>query len=71
MFPESYNGRNLARVTDTAGYKIELHRDAKKSLQEVFGPTGGSIKLSYDDGDRIVHTEEGQGNTLYLHHHCG
>jgi YD repeat-containing protein len=76
-FPESYNANNLAQgaatqMTDTRGNKIELHRDRKRNLQEVLGPTGGSIKFSYDDGGRILHAEDNQGNwTTYKYNSDG
>jgi YD repeat-containing protein len=76
-FPESYNANNLAQgaatqMTDTGGNKIELHRDRKRNLQEVLGPTGGSIKFSYDDGGRILHAEDNQGNwTAYKYNSDG
>ena len=76
-FPESYNGNNLAQgaatlMTDAVGNKIELHRDGKRNLQEVLGPTGGAIKFSYDKGDRILHAEDDQGNwTTYKYNSDG
>ncbi|MBZ5641143.1 MAG: hypothetical protein LAO19_00120 [Acidobacteriia bacterium] len=61
-FPESYSARNLAQgaateMTDSAGNKIELIRNPKRDLLEIRGPGGASIKLSYDDHDRIVRAE--------------
>ena len=76
-FPESYNGTNLAQgaatqMVDISGNKIELHRDGKRNLQEVLGPTGGSIKFSYDNDDRIVRAEDDQGNwTTYKYNSKG
>jgi hypothetical protein len=65
-FPESYSAKNLAQgapteMTDSAGNKIELIRDPKRNLQEIRGPDGASIKLIYDDHDRIVRAEDGHG----------
>jgi YD repeat-containing protein len=62
-FPESYSARNLAQgapteMVDSTGNKIELIRDPKRNLQEVRGPDGASIKLQYDDHDRIVRAEK-------------
>lgn len=58
-FPESYSATNLAQgapteMIDSAGNKIDLIRDAKRNLHEIRGPDGVSIKLEYDDHDRIV-----------------
>lgn len=65
-FPESYSARNLAQgapteMTDSAGNKIELVRNRKRNLEEIRGSDGASIKLIYDDHDRIVHADDGHG----------
>lgn len=66
-FPESYNAESLAQgapteMTDSFGNKIELKRDAQRNLQEVRGPDGESIKLRYDDRDRIIRAEDDRGH---------
>lgn len=66
-FPESYSATNLAQgsatlMTDAAGNTIDLQRDAKRDLQEIRGPNASSIKLFYDDHDRIVRAESDQGS---------
>jgi uncharacterized protein RhaS with RHS repeats len=59
-------------MVDMSGNKIELRRDGKRNLQEVLGPTGGSIKFSYDNDDRIVRAEDDQGNwTTYKYNSKG
>jgi YD repeat-containing protein len=63
-FPESYNAQNLAQgapneMTDAVGNKIELLRNPSRNLQEIRGPDGASIKLTYDDHDRIVRADNG------------
>jgi YD repeat-containing protein len=65
-FPESYSAKNLAQgapteMTDSAGNKIELKRDAKRNLQQLQAPDGASVKLVYDNSDRIVRAEDDQG----------
>ena len=65
-FPESYSAENLAQgapteMKDSAGNKIELIRNPKRNLQEIRGPNGASIKLAYDDHDRIVRADDGHG----------
>jgi YD repeat-containing protein len=76
-FPESYSAKNLAQgapteMTDAAGDKIELIRDRKRNLQEIRGPSGASIKLIYDDQDRIVRAENGRGHwTSYTYNGSG
>jgi YD repeat-containing protein len=76
-FPESYNAGSLARgaateMTDAAGRKIELIRDRKRNLQEIRGPSGASIKLVYDDQDRIVGASDGHGQwTKYTYNSLG
>lgn len=76
-FPESYSARNLAQgapteMTDSAGNKIELIRDPKRDLQEIRGPDGASIKLAYDDHDRIVRADDGHGgSTQYTYSSAG
>jgi YD repeat-containing protein len=72
-FPESYNAQNLAQgaateMTDAAGNKIELARNPRRNLQEIRGPDGAYIKLTYDDHDRIVRAEDGSGRwTTYAY----
>lgn len=76
-FPESYSAKNLAQgaateMTDGAGNRVELIRDPKRNLQEIKGPDGASIKLVYDDNDRIVRAEDGQGRwTRYAYDTSG
>jgi YD repeat-containing protein len=76
-FPESYNAKSLAQgaptdMTDPAGNRIELVRDGRRNLQEIRGPYGKSIKLAYDDHNRIVHAEDGNGNwTNYRYNPAG
>lgn len=76
-FPESYSAKNLAQgapteMTDAAGNKVELIRDPKRNLQEIRGPDGASIKLVYDDHDRIVRAEDGHGRwTKYTYNSSG
>ena len=76
-FPESYNAKNLAQgapmeMADSAGSKIELIRDPKRNLQEIRGPDGASIKLAYDDHDRIVRADDGHGTwTNYTYSSSG
>lgn len=76
-FPESYNAKNLAQgapmeMADSAGNKIELIRDPKRNLQEIRGPNGASIKLAYDDHDRIVRADDGHGTwTNYTYSSSG
>lgn len=70
-FPESYSAKNMAQgapieMTDSKGNKIELVRDGKRNLQEIRGPGGESIKLSYDDSDRIMRAETSAG--LWTHY---
>jgi YD repeat-containing protein len=65
-FPESYSASNLAQgapteMTDSSGNKIGLIRDAHRNLKEIQGPDGASIRLAYDDSDRIVRAEDGHG----------
>jgi YD repeat-containing protein len=65
-FPESYSAKNLAQgapteMTDSAGHRIELVRDPQRNLQEIRGPDGASVKLLYDDHDRIVRAEAPHG----------
>lgn len=65
-FPESYLAKNLAQgapteMTDAAGNTVELLRDSKRDLREIRGPNGSSIKLFYDNRDRIVRAEDGRG----------
>jgi YD repeat-containing protein len=76
-FPESYSAKNLAQgapmeMTDSAGNKIELIRNPKRNLQEIRGPNGASIKLAYDDHDRIVRVDDGHGSwTNYTYSSSG
>jgi YD repeat-containing protein len=76
-FPESYSAKNLAQgapteMTDAAGDKIELIRDRKRNLREIRGPSGASIKLIYDEQDRIVRAEDGLGHsTSYNYNSSG
>ncbi len=65
-FPEAYFAKNLAQgaateMTDAAGRKIELIRDRERNLQEIRAPDGTSIKLDYDDHDRIVQASDDHG----------
>jgi YD repeat-containing protein len=66
-FPESYSAKNLAQgapteMTDSAGNKIQLIRDPNRNLQEIRAPDGASIRLAYDDHDRIVRAEDDHGH---------
>ena len=55
-------------MTDSAGDKIELIRDPKRNLQKIRAPGGASIRLVYDDHDRIVRAEDGHGRwTRYIY----
>ena len=59
-------------MTDSEGNKIELIRDPKRNLQEIRGPDGASIKLNYDDHDRIVRAEGVHGRwTQYIYNSSG
>lgn len=76
-FPESYNAENLAQgapteMTDAAGNKIELVRNPRRNLQEIRGPNGASIKLTYDGHDRVVRADDDQGGwTTYAYNPSG
>jgi YD repeat-containing protein len=59
-------------MTDSAGNKIELIRNPQRNLLEIKGPSGASIKLAYDDYDRIVRAENSQGAwTNYAYNSAG
>jgi YD repeat-containing protein len=76
-FPESYSAKNLAQgapteMVDSAGKKIQLIRDPKRNLREIRAPDGASIRLAYDDHDRIVRAEDSQGHwTTYRYDSSG
>jgi uncharacterized protein RhaS with RHS repeats len=48
-------------MTDSAGNKLELIRNPQRDLQEIRGSDGASIKLAYDDHDRVVRADNGHG----------
>jgi YD repeat-containing protein len=67
FFPESYNAKNMAQgaawtITDKNANKVELVRDAKRDLQAVRAPRGGSITFKYDNQSRVVRAEDNAGH---------
>lgn len=76
-FPESYNAKSLAEgapteMVDKDGHKIELIRDWHRNLREIRGPDGASIKLDYDDQNRIVRAKDSRGEwVMYTYDSVG
>jgi YD repeat-containing protein len=76
-FPESYSAESVAQgapteMTDSKGNKITLLRDGRRNLLEIRSAGGNSIKLGYDNHNRIVRADSSQGAwTTYAYETSG
>lgn len=66
-FPEAYNAKNTAQGAATeiryaSGSRLHLERNSRRDLETIRTEHGRTIRLTYDDYDRIIRAEDDKGN---------
>jgi YD repeat-containing protein len=49
-------------MSDGAGHRIHLNRDALRNLKQLVSPSGHAINFQYDEANRIVEASDDSGN---------
>ena len=69
LFPESYNGRNLAQgapfeMRDAQGRRLQLIRDTHRNLRRLVSPSSRTISLEYNDAGYVTRAQDDQGHSI-------